>query len=60
MVCGCVDVGNAGDGMFMEVRDERRLDWAFELVSGSNAWTTMLGDTWEGVVVFLFIPYILF
>lgn len=45
MVCGCVDVCTSGDGTLTVVRDEHRRDWTFELVSGSNAWATMLVDT---------------
>lgn len=47
----CVGVCTADDGMLTVVRDEHRCDWAFELVSGSNAWATILGDAQEGVVV---------
>lgn len=43
-LCGCVDVCAADDGMLMVGRDERRRDWAFELVSGLNAWAARLGD----------------
>lgn len=42
MVRGCIDVCTADDGMLAVVRDEHRRDWAFELVSGSNARAAML------------------
>lgn len=58
MVCGCLDVCTADDGMLTVARDEHRRDWAFELVSGLNSRPTMLGDTCEGVVVHLFKAYI--
>lgn len=51
MVCGCADVCTADDGMLTVVRDEHRRDWAFELVSGSNTWATILGDAQEEAAV---------
>lgn len=58
----CVGVCAVDDGMLMEVSDECRLDWAFELDSGSNTRGTMSGETHgEGgalssVIAMLFYP----